>query len=224
MSCQTFVVILQRTDKMKAIIYARVSSTTERQNTKRQIADLEEYARYMKYDVVSIYEEKISGGKKNDERAVLQDAITYAIANNIDTLLCSELSRLGRNACEVLETVKRLVDNRINLYLQKEQMTLLDDNKEPNIFAPIMIATLGTCAQLERSNIQFRLQSGRRQYIERGGKMGRPLGSSKSKEQILKEYAEVVRYLEKGYMIKEIALLCKVSTRTVQRVKKAVAL
>ena len=61
---------------MKAIIYARVSSTTERQNTKRQIADLEEYARYMKYDVVSIYEEKISGGKKNNERAVLQDAIT----------------------------------------------------------------------------------------------------------------------------------------------------
>ncbi len=66
------------------------------------------------------------------ERAVLQDAITYAIANNIDTLLCSELSRLGRNAFEVLETVKRLVDNRINLYLQKEQMTLLDDNKEPD--------------------------------------------------------------------------------------------
>ena len=131
---------------------------------------------------------------------------------------------MGRNAFEVLETVKRLVDNRVNLYLQKEQMTLLNDNKEPNIFAPIMIATLGTCAQLERSNIQFRLQSGRRQYIERGGKMGRPIGSSKSKEQILKEYAEVVRYLEKGYMIKEIALLCKVSTRTVQRVKKAITL
>ncbi len=46
-----------------------------------------------------------------------------------------------------------------------EQLTLLDDEGHPFLFAPIMIATLSTCAQLERDNISFRLQSGRKRYI-----------------------------------------------------------
>ena len=39
-----------------------------------------------------------------------------------------------------METVKRLIDNKVNLYLQKEKMTLLDDNSKPSIFAPMSIA------------------------------------------------------------------------------------
>ena len=42
---------------------------------------------------------------------------------------------------------------------------LLDEEGHPSLFAPIMIATLSTCAQLERDNISFRLQSGRKRYI-----------------------------------------------------------
>ena len=53
----------------------------------------------------------------------------------------------------------------INLYIQKEQLILLDDEGHPSLFAPIMIATLSTCAQLERDNISFRLQSGRKRFI-----------------------------------------------------------
>ena len=78
---------------------------------------------------------------------------------------------MGRNAFEVLATVKDLIDNGINLYMQKEQLTLLDSEGKPTMFAPIMIATLSTCAQLERENIKFRLNSGRKLYIERGGKL-----------------------------------------------------
>ena len=52
--------------------------------------------------------------------------------------------------------VKELIDCGINLYIQKEQFTLLDDEGHPSLFAPIMIATLSTCAQLERDNISFR--------------------------------------------------------------------
>ena len=94
-------------------------------------------------------------------------------ANRIGILLGSELSRLGRNAFEVLASVNELIDCGINLYIQKEQLTLLDEEGHPSLFAPIMIATLSTCAQLERDNISFRLQSGRKRYIEKGGKLGR---------------------------------------------------
>lgn len=205
---------------MKAVIYARVSSVTDRQNTERQVKDLMDYASYMNYDVVQVYEEKISGAKKNSDRAVLQESIDYCIDNKIDILLCSELSRIGRSSFEVLETVKRLIDNNVNLYLQKEKMTLLDDNGKPSIFAPIMIATLSCAAQLERENIQFRLNSGRRLYIERGGQLGRRVGSVKTREQKEQEYKDVLSYLRKGYKVKDTAKLTNKSEKTVSRLKK----
>lgn len=205
---------------MKAVIYARVSSVSDRQNTERQVKDLMEYAKYQKYEVVRVFEEKISGAKKNIDRAILQGAIDYCISEKIDVLLCSELSRIGRSSFEVLETVKRLIDNNVNLYLQKEKMTLLEDNGKPSIFAPIMIATLSCAASLERENIQFRLNSGRRLYIERGGKLGRKVGSIKTKEQKEDEYREVLSYLRKGYKIKDIAKLTAKSEKTVSRLKK----
>ena len=47
----------------------------------------------------------------------------------------------------------------INLYIQKEQLILLDDEGHPSLFAPIMIATLSTCAQLERDNISIDVET-----------------------------------------------------------------
>ena len=79
---------------------------------------------------------------------------------------------------------QQLIDSVINLYIQKEQLTLLDDEGHPSLFAPIMIAPLSTCSQLERDNISYRLQSGRKRYIEKGGKLGRKVGSVKTAEQM----------------------------------------
>lgn len=203
-----------------AAIYARVSSTTDRQNTERQVIDLKAYADRSNLKLVNVFEEHISGAKKNAERPVLMDCIDYCKANHVGTLLVSELSRLGRNTFEVLATVRNLVDCQINVYFQKEQMNLLDGNRKPSMFTPILIATLGTCAELERENIQYRLNSGRRVYIKRGGKLGRRKGSTKSREQKEEEYKDVLVYLNKGYKIADIAKLTSTSTSTVQRLKR----
>lgn len=203
----------------KAVIYARVSSVGDRQNTERQVSDLTNYAAYQNLIVSQIFEEHISGAKKNVERPVLQQAIDYCKANGISILLVSELSRLGRNAFEVLATVKDLIDSGINLYMQKEQLTLLDKDGNPTMFAPIMIATLSTCAQLERENIKFRLNSGRKLYIERGGKLGRKVGSTKSMEQKKEQYKDILSYLKRGYSIRNVAKLTGRGISTVQRIK-----
>lgn len=210
----------------QAVIYARVSSSgslEHRQNTDRQVKDLTDYASYKGYDLVKVFEEHISGAKKNSDRPALQQAIDHCKASAKDNptiLLCSELSRVGRSAFEVLETIKTLVDSGINLYLQKEQLTLLDDNGKPSLFAPIMLATLATCAQLERDNIQFRLNSGRRIYVENGGRLGRPKGSVKTADQRIEENQDIIGYLKKGYTIRDTARLCGKSVSSVQRVKK----
>lgn len=205
---------------MKAIIYARVSSTNDRQSTDRQVADLKSYANYSKMEVVKVFEEKISGAKKNAERPVLVEALEYCRTEHIDMLLVSELSRLGRNAFEVLETVKGLVDDKINLYMQKEKFTLLDDEKQPSMFAPIMLATLSTCSQLERENIKFRLNSGRQQYIYNGGQLGRKTGSVKSADKKKEEYKDVLKALRQGLSVRQVAKLTDISASTVQRLKK----
>lgn len=202
-----------------AVIYARVSSIGDRQNTDRQISDLLDYVKYQNLEISKIYEEHISGAKKNSERPVLQQAIEYCKHNRVSILLVSELSRLGRNAFEVLATVKELIDSGINLYMQKEQLTLLDAEGKPTMFAPIMIATLSTCAQLERENIKFRLNSGRKLYIERGGKLGRKVGSIKTTEQKKEEHKDIISYLKRGYSVRNVAKLTNKGISTVQRVK-----
>ena len=207
-------------NQKKTVIYARVSSIGDRQSTDRQVKDLTDYAVYQKMEVCKVFEEHISGAKKNDERPVLCEAIKYCKENRIDVLLVSELSRLGRNAFEVLASVKDLLDCGINLYIQKEQFTLLDKEGEPSLFALVMIATLSTCAQLERDNISFRLNSGRKQYVEKGGKLGRPAGSIKSQDKKREEYREVINLLNKGYAIRDVAKLTGKGISTVQRVKK----
>ena len=209
---------------MKAVIYARVSSIGDRQSTTRQVADLMKYAQYKEYEVVRIFEEHASGGKKNSDRPILLKAIKFCIEMNIDTILVSELSRIGRNAFEVLDTINTLKEHHINLYIEKEQFTLLDDNGKPSIFAPIMIATLATCAELERDNIAHRLNSGYKQYRANGGRVGRKPGSVKSVEKLKDEYHEVIKERERGESIRRTAKLHDVSISTVQRIKKLFSL
>ena len=76
------------------VIYARVSSIGDRQSTERQVKDLSEYAKYKGIEVCKVFEEHISGAKKNDGRTVLCEAMEYCKANRIGILLVSELSRL----------------------------------------------------------------------------------------------------------------------------------
>lgn len=207
---------------MKAVIYARVSSTTDRQSTDRQVADLADYAAKNSYEVVEVYEEHISGAMKNTERPVLMECLEYAAANAIDIILCSELSRLGRNCDEVLKNVLHCKDVHLNLYFQKENLLLFNIDGSENPYTNIMIAVLGTAAQLERENIKFRLNSGRAKYIAEGGRLGRPKGTKKSTEQLRAEYPNVVKELKRGTSLRRTAKLCDVSLSTVQRVKKEV--
>ena len=207
-----------------AVIYARVSSTGERQSTSRQVADLTNYASLNGIEVVEVYEEHISGAKRNEERAVLTECIDYAITNRVDVVLFSELSRCGRAVWEVLDTIRTLKDNGINAYFQKEGLSLFSADGKENPYLAVMVSVLGVCAQMERENITYRLNSGRAKYIADGGRLGRKVGSVKSRERKQEEYSKVIRSLRAGKSIRDTAAICSVSISTVQRVKKEFAI
>lgn len=207
-----------------SVIYARVSSVGDRQCTARQVDDLKRYAQANGYEVVNTYEEHISGATKNEDRAVLCECLNYCTKNKIDTLLISELSRLGRNVDEVLANVKFCKDSHLNIYFQKENLSLFNADGSKNPFLTIFISVLGTCAELERDSIKFRLQSGLRRYRENNGVMGRKVGSVKSKEKKQQEYAKVIKLLKGGQSVRNTAKLCEVGISTVQRIKKEFAI
>lgn len=210
----------------KSVIYARVSSVTDRQNTDRQVVDLKAYAIDNSLNLMQVFEEHISGAKKNDERPVLCECLDYCVANKIDIILCSELSRLGRSVYEVLDNVKFCRDHHIDIYFQKEGVSILNADGSENPYAAIMIAVLGTAAQLEREAIKFRLNSGRAAYIAKNGHkgLGRPKGTGKTKEALEVEYKGVLRELRRGTSVRRTAKLCDVSAFTVQKLKKEFAL
>ena len=203
-----------------AVIYSRVSSQGDRQDTARQVRDLELLAKQRNLSVAKIYEEHISGAKKTQESPILRACLEYCFTNNVEILLISELSRLGRNVDDVLANVQLCKEHHLNVYFQKEQLSIFNDDGKEHPFLTIFIAVLGTCAEMERDNIKFRLNSGKAQYMAKGGKVGRKEGYRKSDEELQEQYAGVIKQLRKGYPVRMIAKSEGVGISTVQRIKK----
>lgn len=203
-----------------AVIYSRVSSSSDRQNTQRQILDLKSYAQKNDFEVIRDFSENISGAKRNEERSVLMECVSFCIANEIDSLLCSELSRIGRDTLQVLKTLEELHLKKINVYIQNLGINTLNEKKEINPIASIIVTVMAEMAKIERTNIVYRLESGRQRYIEAGGRLGRKEGSIKTIEAKKEEYKDVVSLLKRKYSIRNTAKLSNCSISTVQRVKK----
>ena len=108
----------------------------------------------------------------------------------------------------------------VSVYIQNLGIYTLNATGEANPVASIMVTVLAEMANIERSNIVYRLNSGRESYIASGGKLGRKKGSVKSTEQKKEEYKEVISLLRKGYSVRNVAKLSGVSVSTVQRIKR----
>lgn len=215
-----------------SVIYARVSSVGDRQNTKRQVRDLKEYAAANGLKVVKVFEEHISGAKKNIDRPVLCECLDFCFSNSIDCLLLSELSRLGRATWEVLENVKKCRDNHLNVIFQKEGLSIFNNDGTESFTLPVIISCLGMAAQMERENIAYRLNSGRNKYIADGGKLGRKEGYRMSKEDYKKKYGSLIvklterkKHLDAGLRdsrdnLRAISSDYKVSVATIQTIRR----
>lgn len=207
----------------KAIIYARVS--TAAQNTDRQVIDLQTYADKNGLKVEKVFTEQISGAKRNDERPILLDAVSYAQEHGC-IILCSELSRLGRNIDEVLKMVIFCKEQHINVFFQKEQFCIFNADGQQHPFLMIFISVLGTCSQMERESIRFRMKSGYDKFRADGGKVGRKVGFRYSLSDYESKYPLLVADLKdkangakgKLYSVRALADRHNVNASTVQTI------
>lgn len=194
---------------MKAIIYSRVSSLGDRQNTASQISELSEVAKQKGWEVVKTFSERISGAVKNEKRNVLNDCFEYAKNNNIDIILFSEMSRLGRSILQVQASIKWFADNKINAYFKNADITLLNENGEITPYMIIVLDCINLTNQLERENIKYRLNRGRELAKENGVKMGRKVGYRMTPEDYQKKYGLAISLIRKGYKLNEVQSICK---------------
>lgn len=205
---------------MRVVIYSRVS--TQSQDYKRQTEELKEYSQKMGYEVVKTFEEKISGGKNNEDRPKLMEMVSFIKENRIDKVLCWELSRIGRNTLEVLKTIKLLNENCISLYIKNHSLETLNDNCEVNPLTQFMIQILTSISEMEKTTIRQRVKSGYENFRKNGGKVGRKEGFRKNNEEILTEHKDIVKLLKQEYSVRKIMKLTDKSSGTIQKVKKLI--
>lgn len=199
-------------------IFGRVSS--DQQDFKRQVNDLEKTAAKNGWSVVAIITEKISGAKSNEERKGIQQLLEDARYGLFKKVMVTEVSRLGRSTIETLKLVEELHSLGISIYLQDLNAETLNDKGEVSFQTEIMLHMLSLFAKNERRNLIDRIRSGMNAAKAKNIHCGRPSGSIEVEEEFLKKYPKVVEGLKKGFSVRECVKLYDTSLATVSKVRK----
>jgi len=205
---------------IQVAIFGRTS--TLEQDYQRQVVDMQKVADKFDYEVVSIITEKISGAKKNEERAGIQQLLNEARAGKFQKVLVTEVSRLGRNTLETLKLVEELHQLNISIYLQDLNTETLGEDGTMNMQTEMMLHMLSLFAKNERRTTIARIKSGMHQAKLNGVHCGRHKGSTENKEKFLAKYSKVVEGLKKGFSIRECVKLYDTSLGTVAKVRKMI--
>ena len=192
------------------------------QDYDRQVKDLTQLAKTHNWKVQEIFTEKISGAKKNDERAELNNLLAYVRAHNINKVLVTELSRLGRDTLQVLSAIELLNDAGVSLYIMNYNIETLDINGKVNPMSQFLITILAEVARMERKTIKERMDSGYKNYRQSNGKVGRKVGYRKTDEQFKLDYKDVIRLLKKGVSLRDISKATNTSVNTIRKCQKYV--
>jgi site-specific DNA recombinase len=150
---------------MRLVGYCRVSSESQADNT--SLADQEKkiraYCDALGHELIAIYLE-VGSGKSASNRPKFQDAL--AKLTDADGVIATKLDRIARNCLDVLLLVEDLKPRGKHLILCELNL----DTSNPTGLA--MLQMMGVVAELERSLINDRCQSGKKAKAATGGYIG----------------------------------------------------
>jgi DNA invertase Pin-like site-specific DNA recombinase len=210
-----------RKAKVPVVILVRVS--TVKQETDRQISELRAYAKAKGYDIVEVCKETISGNANGDERHGLRRAEALAVAGKVKKVLVHEISRLARRNSVAHHFVETLEECGVSLYWHAQGIETLLPNGKRNPASGIMLALLAEMARSEGELLRERINSGLREARRKGVTLGRPKGTTDSRDHFLRKHKDIVRLLKADHSIRNTAKITRKGISTVQRVKLAMA-
>jgi DNA invertase Pin-like site-specific DNA recombinase len=153
---------------MKTIAYLRVSKDS--QDIRNQRLAILEFAQQEKLEISAFMELSMSSRRSPKERQI--DLLMTQLASG-DTLIVSELSRMGRSVGEIITTVDTLVKQRIRLMAIKESIRL--EGKQ-DLQSTVLVTLFGLFAEIERALISMRTKEGLAAARASGTRLGRPKG------------------------------------------------
>ena len=205
-------------ERTKVVIYARVS--TSAQDYTRQITELRKYAKKQNYEIVKEFSEKISGGKKVEERTAIKEMLDFVKFNKVDKVLIYECSRLSRRQLDFLSIIEQLTEQGVSLFiLQNGLETLLPDGK-PNPIANLCFGIIAEFNTLEKNLIRARMASGYEHHRALGGRVGRKEGYRKSEEDYRTHYDREITLLQKGNTLADVRAITGTSINTLRKLKE----
>lgn len=151
---------------MKTLGYLRVS--TVRQDLENQRREIEEYCKTSGLEVDDYLQIEISSRKTTKERRI--DELLQRL-NKGDTLIVSELSRLGRSVGELCRIVDSLIKKQVRLVAIKQGMTI---NGKHDIASKTIMTMFALMAEIERDLISERTKNGLARVKTEGRKLGNP--------------------------------------------------
>lgn len=193
------------------IKYNRVSTILQTGN--RFDADNE------KYDLILM--DKISGSVPFRERPQAKILIDYIEQGLVVELVVEELSRLGRHTGDCISTLEWMDSKGVNVIVRNLGVASRPNGKKNPIWN-VLTSVISSLYTLELENIKERTSVGRQIYVQRGGVLGRKVGSTISDRDFIEKpkSKKILEYLIKEWTLREIAKQLDCSTRTIQKVKK----
>jgi DNA invertase Pin-like site-specific DNA recombinase len=176
------------------------------------------------YDL-TIFDKGVSGKIPFSEREGGFKLLELTRSGKVEEVVVEELSRLGRNTLDVLTTLKEFEDNGVNVVVRGMGNLQSIVNGKKNPIWNLITSVMSSLYELERESIVERTEMGRKMYVMNGGKLGRKVGTTENRKDFLQKERtqKIISLLDKGKSVRDISSRLGVSTKTVVKVRKFVA-
>lgn len=179
----------------KTIAYLRAS--TDKQDLNNQKLEILEFARKNKLEIADFIQITISSRKTSKDRRI--DEMLSSL-DDADTLIVTELSRLGRSTAEIIGLVNAMIKRNIRVIAIKQNL----DIKQHDMNSKIITALFSLFAELERDLISLRTKEALASKKAQGIQLGKPKGTIQ-KSKFDKDVEKIKELLDMGLSVRKIA-------------------
>lgn len=181
----------------KTIGYIRTS--TNKQDLTNQRHEILSYTNQHNLKVDEFIEVQLSSHKTPKQRRI--DELIQKLGST-NTLIVTELSRLGRSTSEVIDLVNNLIKNRIRLIIIKQNIII--NGTKYDMTSKIMVTFFSLFSELERDMVSLRTKDALAAKKASGIRLGKPIGTIQSSK-FDKDLEKIKELLSYGLSVRKIA-------------------
>lgn len=193
------------------MVYGYIRVSSDKQTVENQRFEIERFCEQQHLSVDGWIEETISGVKNYNEREL--GRLLKRVGKG-DTIICSELSRLGRSLYMIMEILGYCMSHECRVWTIKEGYRLGDD-----IQSKVLAFAFGLSAEIERNLISQRTKEALARLRAEGKPVGRPHGSLMSQDlhRLARHDAYIRQAMQRGMRPAEIARRLHTNRATLRR-------